>query len=218
MSSAETHWVVLLIGGSSGVGKTSVARQLARRLGTGWLQVDDLRLAFQRSQVMLPEKTEALYFFEETPQVWNLPSEQLRDALVALGDVMSPALEVVIENHVDTADPVVIEGDAILPSLVRRPSVRARASNGRVQAVFLVEPEEDVLLADMDVRYRANAGHNETLLRSMAHTRWLHGQWLAEEARRYGFPIVEPHPWETLAERIVAAVEEKRPSSSLSLP
>lgn len=216
MSPAETHWIVLLIGGSSGVGKTSVARQLGRRFGAGWLQVDDLRLALQRSRVILPERTEALYFFEETPQIWSLPSERLRDGLIALGQVISPAIEVVIENHVDTADPVVIEGDAILPSLVTHPSVRARASNGRVQAVFLVEPEEGVLLADMDVRYRANAQQNEALLRSMAHTRWLHGQWLADEARRYGLPILEPHPWETLAERIVAAVEVKGPSSNIS--
>ncbi len=56
------------------------------------------------------------------------------------------------ENHVDTADPVVIEGDAILPSLLSRPTVQTRTSHGQIQAVFLVEPEEDALLAHMDVR------------------------------------------------------------------
>jgi 2-phosphoglycerate kinase len=206
MPPVQTNWKVLLIGGSSGVGKSSVARQLGRHLGTSWLAVDDLRLALQRSRTILPEKTEALYFFEETQEVWSLPPDQLRDRLIALGQVMSPALEVVIENHVDTADPVVIEGDAVLPSLFTRPSVRARTSSGQVQAVFLVEPEEDVLLAHMDARYRVRARHNEAQLRAMAHVRWLHGRWLADEARSSGLPVLEPHPWETLAQRIVAAL------------
>ena len=207
MEDATANFRVLLIGGPSGVGKSHVAKQLGLRFRTSWLAVDDLRLAFQRSQVILPDKTKTFSFFEETQKVWSLPPEQLRDELIALGQVMSPALEVVIENHVDTADPVVIEGDAILPSLFIRPSVKARTSNGQVQVVFLVEPDEDVLLAHMDARYRVSTCHNEALLRSMAHTRWLHGLWLADEARRYGFPVLEPHPWETLTERIVAALK-----------
>lgn len=138
-----------------------------------------------------------------------MPSERLCEGLIALGYVMSPAIEVVIENHVDTGDPVVIEGDGILPSLATRRSVRERVSNGRVQVLFLVESEEDVLLADMDVRYKTIARQNVTQLRSMALTRWLHGQWLANEARRYGLPVLESHPWETLAERIVAAIDLK---------
>jgi hypothetical protein len=92
-----------------------------------------------------------------------------------------------------------------------RPSVRERASKGRVEVVFLVESEEDVLLAGMDVRYRAIAGQNEAQLRSMAHTRWLHGQWIANEAHLYGLPVLEPRPWETLAERIVAALDVQGP-------
>ena len=206
MSEVTASWKVLLIGGSSGVGKSHIARQLGLRFGISWLAVDDLRLAFQRSRVILPHKSEALSFFEETEAVWGLPPEQLRDVLIALGKVMSPAIEVIIENHVDTADPVVIEGDAVLPSLFQHPSVQERSSKGQVQAVFLVEPDEDVLFAHMDARYRVLADHNEALLRSMAHTRWLHGLWLAAQARNAGLPVLEPHPWETLAERIMTVL------------
>jgi 2-phosphoglycerate kinase len=133
----QTDWMVLLIGGSSGVGKTMVAKQLGPRFGASWLQVDDVRLAFQRSRVTLAERTAALYFFLETPHIWTLPPERLRDGLIEVGQVLSPALEVVIENHVDTAAPIVIEGDGVLPSLYARSSVRDRARTGQVQAVFL---------------------------------------------------------------------------------
>jgi 2-phosphoglycerate kinase len=205
MRTRQTNGGVLLIGGASGVGKTSVAKQLGRRLGASWLHVDDVRLAFQRSRVALPEMTEALYFFEVTPAVWTLPPERLRDGLIGIGQVLSPALEVIIENHVDTVAPIVIEGDAILPSLWSRPSVRDRVRKGHVQAVFLVETEEEVVFANIVARGRGLGARPETQLRTEARAKWLYGQWLAEEAHRYGLPVLEPRPWFTLVERILIA-------------
>ncbi len=205
MSTRQIHGGVLLIGGASGVGKTSVAKQLGLRLGRSWLYLDDVRLAFQRSRVTLPEKTEALYFFEETPAVWTLPPEHLRDGLIGVGQVLSPALEVIIENHVDTAAPVVIEGDAILPSLWSRPSVRDRVSKGRVQVVFLIETEEEAMLTNVLARGRGVGTRPETELWTEARAKWLYGQWLAEEANRFGLPVMEPRPWSTLVARILTA-------------
>jgi 2-phosphoglycerate kinase len=186
MVARQTNGMVLLIGGASGVGKSVVANQLGLRLGASWLHVDDLRLAFQRSRVMLPERTEALYFFEETPEIWTMPPELLRDGLIGVGQVLSPALEVIIENHVDTVAPVVIEGDAILPSLLSRPTVRDRVSDGHVQAVFLVETEEEVVFANIVARGRGMGGRREAEQRTEARAKWLYGQWLADEAHRYG--------------------------------
>lgn len=195
----------MLIGGPSGTGKTIAAKQLALRYDASWLQADDLRLALQRSRVTLPRDTEALYFFEETPNVWQLPPKRLCDALIAVGQVMSPSLEVIIENHVDTVAPVVIEGDSILPSLFARASVRDRASSGHIHAVFLVEPEEDTMLANMIARDRGITGQTALELRTEARAKWLYGQWLASEAYRHNLPILEPHPWSTLVERVIIA-------------
>jgi hypothetical protein len=36
------------------------------------------------------------------------------------------------------------------------PSVKARTSKGQVQAVFFVEPDEEVLLAHINARYRVS--------------------------------------------------------------
>ena len=60
-----------------------------------------------------------------------------------------------IENHVDTAAPIVIEGDGVLPCLYFRSSVRDRARTGQVQAVFLVEP---VIFRDSDSKCRCQPG------------------------------------------------------------
>lgn len=205
LSPRQTTAEVLLLGGASGTGKTSLAKQLGLHLGRSWLHVDDVRLAFQRAHVTLPAQTEALYFFEETPAVWSLPPERLRDGFIAVGQALSPALEVIIENHVDTVAPVVIEGDAILPSLWSRPSVRACMSTGHVQAVFLVETEEQVVLTNILGRGRRLSGRPERELRTEARAKWLYGQWLAQQAQRFGVPVVASRPWSTLLERILTA-------------
>jgi 2-phosphoglycerate kinase len=199
---------VLLIGGVSGAGKTTAASEISRRLGIPWLMVDDLRLAFQRSRVTLPAATEALYFFtdiEARPHVWHEPPERLRDALIAVGEVMEPAIEVIVESHLDQRLPMIIEGDGILPSVLQRPPLERRATDDAIHAVFIVEPREDVLLANMLTRARGISSMRDADLRREARAKWLFGQWLTGEAQRLGLPVVASRPWDSLADRILQA-------------
>ena len=204
MDQKVPDWRVLLVGGHSGSGKTTVAARLATLFGVPWIMVDDLRLAFQRANVTLPKGTSALYF-DKTPDYWRRQPEELRDALIAVGEVLSAPLEVVIENHVDQRIPVVIEGDGILPSLLSRPSVLERAS--LVRTVFLVEPDESMVLGNVLGRRRYPEGMTQEELRNEARAKWLYGQWLASEAARRGLPVMQPRPWDTLVERLLEHLE-----------
>ena len=197
---AERDWAVLLIGGHSAAGKTTAAELVARSLGVQWMMMDDLRLAFQRARVSLPENTDALYF-DTVPSFRHLSPEEFCERLVAVGQALSPALEVIIEHHVDLSLPVVIEGDGILPSLLCRPPVVERRES--VRAVFLIEPEETEILSNMLDRSRAISDRTEKQFRNEARAKWLHGQWLSREAASHDLPIVHPRPWATLVERIV---------------
>jgi len=197
-------WTVLLVDGPSGAGKSIVARQIGLHLGFPWLEVDDLRLAFQASGVTLPEKTEDLYLFtEKIPDIWNLPPERICDALIAVGEVMAPAIEVVVANHCDHAGPILVEGDGILPSLAARPLMNQYLTSGQARMVFLVEPDEQVLYTNMVARGRGIAERADVELHTEARAKWLYGQWLTEEAWRYNIPVLAPQPWETLVERIM---------------
>ena len=196
----DSDWLVFLIGGPSSVGKSTAAKGIGLNLGVPWMMVDDLRLAFQRARASLPRGTNALYF-DKKPDFWRQQPEEQCNGLIAVGEVLSAPLEVIIENHVDQSAPLVIEGDGILPSLFSRPPVLERAA--RVRAAFLVEPNESAILANFIERGRA-LGMTEKQLRDGARAKWLHGQWLAGEAARSDLPVVEPHPWETLVERLMA--------------
>jgi 2-phosphoglycerate kinase len=196
------NWDVLLIGGISGSGKTTIARQLGLRLGLPWLQVDDLRLAFQWSQVTLPQRTKDLYFFLGS-HVWQLAPEHLCTSLIAIGEVLSPAIEIVVENHLDTETPTIIEGDAILPSLLIRPALQKHMHNKRIRVVFLIESKEENIFTNIQERGRGTAERTEKELRTEARAKWLYGQWLALEAQRLQLPLLEVRPWNSLSDRIL---------------
>lgn len=204
-TAATTAWRALLIGGISGTGKSTVARQLGLRFGVPWLQVDLFRLAFQHSRASLSHGNDDLYLFWDVPDVWRLPPERLRDGLIGTGEAMSPAIEIATASHIDHAGPAIFEGDGILPALAVAPLLRERVASGQVALVFVVEADEAVLLANLLARGRGMGTRPEIEQRAEARAKWLFGQWLVAEAGRYGLPVVEPRPWETLADRIVAA-------------
>ena len=54
-------WHVLLVGGASGVGKTSVSYRLAQHFGAGLTDTDDFRDVLER--MTTPEQQPALHFW-----------------------------------------------------------------------------------------------------------------------------------------------------------
>ena len=193
-------WRILLFGGASGIGKSTVAMRLGQRLGVPWLQVDDFRLAFVRSGVPFPNAD-------------AVPTFDGPGGLLTHGQLLSPAIEVVIENHIDQGNPAILEGDAILPILFDRPSVRRNAEASWLRALFLYEPEEQVIHENMQARGRtlADAAH--------AHKNWQYSEWLRQEAEQHGLPTLPARPWQTLEERIIAAAQAPlMPHSALRIP
>jgi 2-phosphoglycerate kinase len=193
----DSEWFVLLIGGPSGIGKTTIAAQVAWQLGVSWLMVDDLRLALERSGLPVPDSTRV--------ETFDGPG-----GLVSVGEAVAPAIEVVIENHVDQRLPVVIEGDGILPSLFERASVRARVT--AIRTVYLHEPDEGALHANLVARGR---DHWRDDLYAYARRSVRYGAWLKAEAEHRGLPVISVRPWDTLIGRILAATNISAGNHSL---
>jgi 2-phosphoglycerate kinase len=200
---------VLLIGGVSGSGKSTVARELGRRLAIPWIGVDDLRLAFQWSRVSLPDpkQTEALCLFYDRPDVWALAPERLQDGLINVGELMLPAFEVV-GHHLDHTGPRIIEGDGIVPGIVERPEVRRGFEEGRVGVVFIDEQSVDRLDENYRERQRGPVDRPGAELRAEARVKALFSLWLAREAGRHGLSMIPSRPFASLPDRIMTAVEE----------
>ena len=209
----QPAWRVLLIGGSSGVGKTRVAQALARRLGLSVLLADDIRMSIQ--QVTTPAEQPGIHYFLAHPTIWQKPPEAICDGFIAVGSALARPLAVNIAHHVfeESAGPVIIEGDGILPALAARRDFSNKhfapaPVTNEVRAVFLVEPDEEVAMQKLRPRGRSFDHLSLKEQEAFARASWLYGQWLRRQAGRYQLPIVESRPWETLVERVLQAVSE----------
>jgi 2-phosphoglycerate kinase len=193
------RWQVLLLGGAAGTGKTAISYRLAAHFGVGLTEVDNFQVLLEA--MTTPEQQPAVHFWRTHPDPGSLAAEDILEQGLELGRAMSVGLEAVIANHLETATPVVLEGDFIHPSLAAMEAFGEQPNSGRVQAVFLHEPDEQQLLANLTAREPALPPQ-----RGRARLSYLYGQWLADEARRRGIAVVESRPWESLFERVVAVI------------
>jgi 2-phosphoglycerate kinase len=202
--STSRSWKVLLIGGPSGVGKSTAARAIAQRRGATWLQIDDIRLALQFNPVIESNRnpTSPLRFFLDTPDVWSLPVGQLRDAFMAVAEVLAPSLRIIIANHIAIDEPIVIEGDGVLPSLLDDPEMQAFAQAGLLRPAFVIPTSPDLIHGNSQARGRGLTSGIDTTDNRQAVANWTYGQWLRAEAEHRGIPVLEPEPYATLADRI----------------
>lgn len=206
-SAEDGDWAVLAILGPSGVGKSLAAQSIALGRGHTWMQVDDLRLAIQAIRAMSTTHSDQLSFFERTSGVWSQPVETLREAITDVARLMVPAVRIVIDSHVATDVPMVIEGDGILPDLAIDPVLRNHVHDGRVRFCCVVPESADELLENMLVRGRGidQCTSDDKIRR--AEMNLAYGQWLMTECDHCEIPVVTSRPFATLAHRIVSAVE-----------
>ncbi len=192
-------WQVLLIGGASGCGKSSISYRLAHHFGIGITEADDIHAALMR--ITTPEQQPLLHYWDTHPEVFSWSAEEIFNHCLAVCEQLSPAYEAVIANHLEADVPLVLEGDYLLPSLAAKDSFNGLPNQDRVRGLFLHEEDEEQFVQNYLLREPAS-GRQE----GRARVSWLHSQWLAQEARATGAIVTPARPWESGFERILESL------------
>lgn len=196
---ATLPWTVLLLGGASGVGKTSISYRLAQHFGVGLTEVDDFQIVLEG--MTTPEQYPVLHFWRTNfEEARRMSREEHVDFFRRYAEVMAEALTLVIANHIETRTPIVLEGDFILPALARQDTHGDIAANGQVRALFLYEEDEEQIARN----YFLRDGIEQ---RERARISWLVNSWIRAETARLGVPAIPARPWDTVLDRAVRAIE-----------
>jgi 2-phosphoglycerate kinase len=191
--------LVVLLGGASGTGKTRLSYRLARELGMGITEVDDFQVVLER--MTTPEQQPALHFWRTHPDPGSLSGEEIQEQGLDILHVMMPALEAVIENHLEAGQPILLEGDFIHPALVAQNAFGEQPNAGRVRGVFLYESDEDQVVRNFLEREPASGPQQTRARVSVLRAGWLRG--VCEEL---GLPALPARPWDTLLERVLESL------------
>jgi 2-phosphoglycerate kinase len=199
MKPPKRDWQVLLLGGASGVGKSSLSYPLARHYDVNLTEIDDIQVALEK--LTTPEQQPLLHFWRTNWEEFSHWSDEqhLSHFIQVSREVFQPALDAVIANHLESNRPVVLEGDFVLPELARAESFDGQANEGRVKALFIYEEDEARIAAN----YLAREGEEQAF---RAHTSWLKNQWLRSECERLGVPTIAARPWNTVLGRAVSII------------
>lgn len=196
---SDRSWIVLLLGGASGVGKSRVSHRLARHYEIGITEVDDFQAVLEH--MTTPEQYPPLHLWRLHPDEFlRLDDEGKLRHMLNCSRVISEALSYVIANHLESRAPILLEGDFILPALAVRRMYSDIPADGRVRSVFLYEPDE----AQLRANFLQREADNQPVRARASHR---HGKWLRHECERLGVPCVMPRPWNTVLERVIAAVD-----------
>ena len=184
-------WIVTLVCGASGAGKSCVARPLAARYGVPLAEADDIVTALQA--ITTPEQQPMLHFWETHPEFRSWTPTRIAARHFEVADALRPAYAAVIADHVEFAAPVVFEGDYLLPEL-------ATEAGPAVRAVVLDEQGEDQIIANYLRREPGGPQNDRATVSALVSAE------LARRARHCGVPVVPARPWGDGLDRVDKAL------------
>lgn len=189
MLNKERNWDILFIGGASGVGKSSIAYDLAQYYNVNVIEADDI---CQAVKAMTTIDTHPAIHYWSTGINWlDVGVNGNVEWLISVSREIIPALKAVTKNHIDSGVPVIIEGDFILPELT------VSFDNLRVKAFYVKEPDKNQLLQNYHAREGGELQHYRAEI-SVAYDKWL-----CDTCIELGIKVIEARPWNTAVSRAV---------------
>jgi 2-phosphoglycerate kinase len=190
---------LLLVGGSAGSGKSTVARSVASQLGAGWLQLDTVWVALKAAAGPGTAAYDELAIDQRMADE-NDSDEAILAAHIAAAEAVCHVLPEVFAFELATHGVLVVDGAWLMPSFVAGLAL----DDTDIAAIYLQHTSPDGVATALAPRLAGRA-------RQARHVRmdrriWQYGGWLAAEARRHGFPVLDPLPFETLDARVVYAL------------
>jgi 2-phosphoglycerate kinase len=190
---------LVLVGGSAGSGKTTLARSLADDLRAGWLQLDSIWLAMK---VGAGEGTAAYDLLDIDGRMRRdgEPDAVVLDAHVAAAEKVCSVLPKVLPLELQAHETLVVDGAWLLPSFVGALSLPDCA----VSSVYVSHTDESGVAEALAPRLEGRPPEERHL--RMNRRIQQYSVWLADQARAHGLPVVEALPFDTLLHRAMSAL------------
>jgi 2-phosphoglycerate kinase len=190
---------VLLVGGTSGTGKTTLAKHLSTRLNAQVVDVDLHRASLvpHATRENMPGLHEKIELGEA---ILDLPTANQLDLKLMMAREICRALEDRIRDQLTRNAKLIIEGDDVLPELTDRfPSTLLRA--------VIILPRSELEVARREtIRNPPSSLSDPDRRQSRTRVTWSYAEWLRGEATRRDVPVLDAAPSGALIARAERAL------------
>lgn len=183
------NWTVLLIGGASGTGKSSIAYGLARYYGVSVLEIDDVHIAVEA--VTTKEKFPAIHYWSTGVDWMDIGVDGNVNWLLNVSKEMMPVLKELVDRHLEDKVPIIIEGDFIYPEFTMS------FDNPEVKSIFINESDINQILKNYISREGGDPQHYR------AEISMTYGKWIADICKKKSIKMMESRPWDTAVARAI---------------
>ena len=190
---------LILLGGSAGSGKTTVAQTLASDLGADWLQLDTVWIAMKAAAGRGSSTFNVLDVAGRMRHGGDSDYDVLA-AHVAASEAVCAVLSEVFAFELDTRPVLVADGAWLLPSFV----AGLELPDTEVRCVFLQHADVDGVAAALAPRLGGRPPQKRHI--RMNRQIWQYGAWVCEQARVRDLSVLDSRPFATLSDRARAAL------------
>ncbi len=187
--------VIILLGGSSGVGKTSLALEVARRLGISRvLSTDSIRqvMRLMLSPNLMPaihaSSFDAHRFIAQNAGATDPADTEVVPGFMAQASVVSVGVRAMIERAIDESTSMILDGVSLVPGLI---DLEAYAGDAHIIYLVVARMDEDSFRNHFIARGKRQLHRNATrYVENLDGILQIQEQFL-ELADRYDIPIVD---------------------------
>ena len=187
--------VIILLGGSSGVGKTSLALEVARRLGIHRvLSTDSIRqvMRLMLSSELMPEihasSFDAYRFLASSVAAGDRDLDQVVPGFMAQASIVSVGVRGMLERAIDENTSMILDGVSLVPGLI---DLAAYANDAHIIYLVVARLDEDSFRSHFIARGKRQLHRNATrYVENLEGILKIQLQFL-ELADRYDIPIVD---------------------------
>ncbi len=188
----DRNWTVLLIGGASGTGKSSIAYEIARFYGVNVLEVDDVHLSVET--VTTKESFPAIHYWSAGVNWMDVGVDGNVKWLIDVSKEMIPVLKELVNRHIEDKLPIIIEGDFIDPEFTKS------FENPEVKSIFINETDINQILQN----YLSREGGEIQQYRAEISIEY--GKWIANTCNQNGISVIASRPWDTVLARALKSL------------
>lgn len=188
----ERNWTVLFIGGASGIGKSSIAYEIAQYYGVNVLEVDDIHISVET--VTTKESYPAVHYWNTGVNWKDVGVDGNVNWLIDVSKEITPVLKALVNRHIEDKLPIIIEGDFIYPELT------IAFDNTEVKSIFINEPDINQIVQNYLSREGGDLQHYRAEI-SIAY-----GKWIADTCNQNNINLIDSRPWDTLLTRAIKSL------------